>query len=179
MKWTVKIALLLMVLGFCVAKPASSYAYWHHHHDYVSVHFGVWPGYYGYGYPYDPYYYPYAEPYYYAAPAVVSTTSYQPVVVNGVTYYLNNGVYYTYTQYGYQAVATPAGVAAPQAAPVGAETTTVSAEADNSITINIPNGKGGYTAVVLKKSGTGFVGPQGEFYAEFPKVSQLQTMYGK
>jgi hypothetical protein len=49
----------------------------------------------------------------------------------------------------------------------------------DAITVNIPNNKGGYTAVVLKRSGNGFVGPQGEFYSEFPKVSQLQTMYGK
>ena len=45
--------------------------------------------------------------------AVVASSSYQPVVVNGVTYYVNNGVYYIYTQYGYQAVATPAGATAP------------------------------------------------------------------
>jgi len=38
---------------------------------------------------------------------------------------------------------------------------------------------GGYNAVVLKPSGKGYVGPQGEFYSEFPKVSQLQLMYGK
>ena len=53
------------------------------------------------------------------------------------------------------------------------------APADDTFIINIPNEKGGYTAVTLKKSGNGFTGPQGEFYAEFPKVSQLKVIYGK
>jgi hypothetical protein len=46
-------------------------------------------------------------------------------------------------------------------------------------TVNIPNKHGGYTAVIIKKSGSGFVGPQGEFYPEFPKIFQLEMMYGK
>jgi hypothetical protein len=46
-------------------------------------------------------------------------------------------------------------------------------------TVNIPNEHGGYTAVIIKRSANGFVGPQGEFYPEFPKVSQLKIMYGK
>ncbi len=50
---------------------------------------------------------------------------------------------------------------------------------EESFTINIPNDKGGYTSVNVKRSGKGFVGPQGEFYSEFPKVSQLKVMYGK
>ena len=49
----------------------------------------------------------------------------------------------------------------------------------DSITINIPNDKGGYTAVTLKKSGNGYIGPQGEFYPEFPKVYKLKVIYGK
>jgi hypothetical protein len=49
----------------------------------------------------------------------------------------------------------------------------------DSMTINIPNDKGSYTAVTLKKSGNGFTGPQGEFYPEFPKVAQLKVIYGK
>lgn len=49
----------------------------------------------------------------------------------------------------------------------------------DSVTVNVPNKNGGYTPVVLKKSGSGYVGPQGEYYSEFPKVSQLQAMYSK
>jgi hypothetical protein len=48
----------------------------------------------------------------------------------------------------------------------------------NSFTVNVPNAQGGYTAIVIKQSGEGYLGPQGEYYAEFPKVSQLQAVYG-
>jgi len=47
-----------------------------------------------------------------------------------------------------------------------------------SFTVNIPNAQGGYTAVVIQQSGTGYVGPQGEYYPQFPSVAQLQAMYG-
>jgi hypothetical protein len=49
----------------------------------------------------------------------------------------------------------------------------------DEFTINIPNDHGGYTAVVIKRSGNGFTGPQGEFYPQFPTVSQLKIIYGK
>ena len=55
---------------------------------------------------------------------------------------------------------------------------TVSGDID-AFTVNIPNDQGAYTAVIIKKSGNGFVGPQGEFYPEFPKVAQLKVIYGK
>jgi hypothetical protein len=189
--------LIFLFLSLFIVRPTASYAHWHSR-TYVDVNFGVWPSsYYYYGYPpyyYDPFYDPFYDPYpvysypaytyptytyptytypTYTYPAAVSSPDYQPVVVNGTTYYVNNGLYYVYTQYGYQAVSAPAGVAA-TAAPMAAPAT-----ASDSVTINIPNKNGGYTPVVLKKSGNGYVGPQGEFYSEFPKVSQLQTMYGK
>jgi hypothetical protein len=44
--------------------------------------------------------------------------------------------------------------------------------------INIPNKSGGYTTVILKRSGDGFTGPQGEYYDEFPRVDKLQVIYG-
>lgn len=50
---------------------------------------------------------------------------------------------------------------------------------EQTFTVNVPDNKGGYIPVVLKKSGSGYVGPQGEYYSEFPKVSQLQAMYSK
>jgi len=45
-------------------------------------------------------------------------------------------------------------------------------------TVNIPNTRGWYNTVVIKRSGDGFVGPQGEYYPEFPKIFQLQMKYG-
>ncbi len=177
MKITLKIAFVFLFFSLLIIQPTPSYAWHGHSRTSVSFNFGVWPDYY-YGSPYYyPYYYPYdypyyhyyyAEPYYYPEPVVVASSSYQPVVVNGATYYVNNGVYYIYTQYGYQAVANPTVASAP-----------VSVDTADSFTINVPNNKGGYTTVVLKRSGNGYIGPQGEYYSEFPKVSQLRLMYGK
>ncbi len=48
----------------------------------------------------------------------------------------------------------------------------------NSFTVNVPNGQGGYVAVVIQQSGGGYAGPQGEYYPQFPSVAQLQAMYG-
>lgn len=199
MRVVFRVTLAFLLLSLCLV-PAS-YAR-HRHHSYVSVSLGVWPSSYYYG----PYYYPYYDPYYYpvytypgytypgytypayttpvyttTAPryAAVAAADYQPVVVNGATYYVNNGVYYIYTEYGYQAVPPPAGAKALEVQTTATTTTSPSSADEDSITINIPNKNGGYTPVVIKKTDKGFVGPQGEFYAEFPKVSQLQTVYGK
>ena len=67
--------------------------------------------------------------------------------------------------------APPAPTPAPPAAPA--------TNPDDLFTVNIPNSQGTYTAVTLRRSGNGFVGPQGEFYTEFPRVEQLKAMYGK
>ncbi len=45
-------------------------------------------------------------------------------------------------------------------------------------TVNIPNSHGGYTPIVIRRSGNGFIGPQGEYYPEFPRVFQLKIIYG-
>jgi len=55
----------------------------------------------------------------------------------------------------------------------------VTVETEDSVTVNVPNSNGTYAAVVLKKSGNGFVGPQGEFYPQLPSIDQLKAMYGK
>ena len=47
----------------------------------------------------------------------------------------------------------------------------------DSFTVHVPNENGGYTPVEIKRSGEGFVGPQGEYYPKFPKVDQLKIMY--
>jgi hypothetical protein len=49
----------------------------------------------------------------------------------------------------------------------------------DTVTVNVPNSNGGYTAVVLKRSGNGYLGPQGEYYDQIPTTAQLQAMYGK
>jgi hypothetical protein len=55
----------------------------------------------------------------------------------------------------------------------------VAVNAQDTFPVNIPNNSGGYTSIVIKRSSNGYVGPQGEFYAQFPSVAQLKAMYGK
>jgi len=199
-KITTRAFFVVLTISLLIMRPALSYADWHghdgneHHHDgdrhdhhghsYIGLDFSVWP---------DNYYY--SAPYYPPPDQVlVSSSVYEPVAVNGTTYYLNNGTYYIYNGYSYQAVAAPVTVVPQpteviepsavvynqtQSMPPVITTPVTASDIVNSITINIPNNKGGYTAVTLKKSGNGFLGPQGEFYPEFPKVSQLEVIYGK
>ena len=111
------------------------------------------------------------------------------VVVDGTPYYTVNGVTYMRTSYGYQVVQPPSVIApvsnvSTPAAPnvvVGAPTAPLgtSTNADNSFIVNIPNSKGEYTPVTLRRAGNGFFGPQGEYYTEFPRIEQLKVMYAK
>jgi len=110
---------------------------------------------------------------------------FQPVNINGRLYYTNGGVYYLLTEHhGYKVVPTPvvyeqpAQVVVTQApAPVVVEAPAPVAQ--DAFPVNVPNNSGGYTSVVIKKTDKGYVGPQGEFYANFPSVAQLKAMYGK
>jgi hypothetical protein len=131
-------------------------------HGFTGVNFSVWPGNYYYNAPY----YPPSDGVY------VSEPVYVPLVVNGTTYYINNGIYYVYNGYEYQEVPPPTIAQQPQAV-------NGPAAPEGSITIYIPDKKGGYTPVTLKRSGAGFIGPQGEYYPKFPKVSQLEAIYGR
>ena len=54
-----------------------------------------------------------------------------------------------------------------------------SAPVSNSMEISIPNGNGSYTSVTLMKTEKGFLGPQGEFYADHPTADQLRERYIK
>ena len=108
---------------------------------------------------------------------------YSTVVVGGVPYYYYDGVYCRpYPRGGYVVVPQPV-MAMPEAAPVVVTAPPPAiqpqTQISDSVTVNIPNLRGGYTAVTLKRSGNGFVGPQGEYYTEFPNVEQLKVMYGK
>ena len=98
------------------------------------------------------------------------------VIIDGDTYFTYNGVYYTRIAQGYRVVQPPASVVLE---PATVESNVVSDTAQEGFTVNIPNSRGGYNAVSLKRSGNGYVGPQGEYYAEFPRVEQLKVMYGK
>jgi hypothetical protein len=125
----------------------------------------VWAGRQRYYYSDGLYYRPYGREYVIVQPPVgvyVNTipADFSPIVIDGRTYYMDKGSYYVYTPRGYQVVTPPP-------------------EVNSAFTVNVPNDKGGYTPIIIKKSGNGFTGPQGEFYTEFPKVFQLKAVYGK
>lgn len=105
--------------------------------------------------------------------------NYQPVVINGVAYYVNDGIYYQATPQGYLVVAQPATTVVTTTTTVPAGAPLPAQQIPGEYTVNVPNGHDGYTAVTLKQSGTGYLGPQGEFYQSFPSVEQLKAMYVK
>ena len=92
------------------------------------------------------------------------------VVVAGTPYYYYDNYYYQTLPSGGYVVVPP---------PVLAQPVAIVPQAQDILTINIPNARGGYTAVTLKKAGTGYVGPQGEYYSDNPTVEQLKVLYGK
>ena len=122
--------------------------------------------------------------------AVIETIpdNYKIVVINGKTYYYHNDTYFIYSGKKYVVVADPVYQVAelPQEVRVIDYTETVVKQSsetaenkENEFTVNILNDKGSYTAVRIVRSKEGFVGPQGEYYTEFPKVEQLKVMYGE
>ena len=95
------------------------------------------------------------------------------VIVEGVPYYRDDVYYYRAAPVGgYVVVPAPVIV---QPSPVIVQQ---SPQMPETATINIPNSRGGYTPVTLRRSGNGYVGPQGEYYAEHPTVDQLKALYG-
>jgi len=114
---------------------------------------------------------------------------YTTVVYGGVPYYYYDNVYCRpYPYGGYVVVPAPVMtqpvVVAPELPQPVVVTTPApvaqpQAQTPGTVTINIPNSRGGYTAITLRRSGNGFVGPQGEYYSEHPTVDQLKTLYGK
>jgi len=99
---------------------------------------------------------------------------YRTVIVNETPYYVYNDTYYVKKGEGYVVVDE-----------IPSDTAVVSVPKRKhkkhkmSFVVNVPNSNGSYTSVKIKKKADGFVGPQGEYYPKFPKVEQLQVMYGK
>lgn len=115
------------------------------------------------------------------------------VVVAGTPYYYYGNYYYQPYPYGGYVVVPPpmltqSVAVVPQAVPVVTipPTSVIAApimqpqsQTQDVSTLNIPNSRGGYTAVTLRKAGTGYVGQQGEYYSDNPTVEQLKVLYGK
>jgi hypothetical protein len=107
------------------------------------------------------------------------------VVVGGVPYYYYDNVYYRPYSGGYVVVPAPVVtqpiIVAPQYVQPVVQTApgiVVPSQGPELVTINVPNSRGGYTPITLKRVGNGFVGPQGEYYSEHPTVEELRTLYG-
>jgi hypothetical protein len=120
---------------------------------------------------------------------------YSSVIVRGVPYYYFDGVYFRSNGPGYVVVTVPESDAAPAdqppsptAAPQAAERQPLpsgevakspsSGPSSDTVTVSVPNSKGGFTPVKLVKRDGGYVGPQGEFYSGHPTVDELKALYG-
>ena len=103
---------------------------------------------------------------------------YSTVIAGGIPYYYYNPYYYRAVPEGYMVVPVPATGSNPPAQAASVVSPAASGAPD-VFTINIPNSKGGYNPVTLKKVKDGYTGPQGEFYPAIPSVAYLQALYGK
>jgi len=81
------------------------------------------------------------------------------VYIDGTKYAYFQGVFYKQIFSGYEAI-DPATIVL-----------------GGSFNIAIPNTNGAYTLIQMNAVNNGFVGPQGEFYPQFPAIQQLQAMY--
>jgi hypothetical protein len=88
------------------------------------------------------------------------------IVVGNTPYYYDNTVYYRQLPDGAYVVVQPPALVSPQV------------PTSEMLTINVPNSRGGYTAVNLRRSGGGFVGPQGEYYPNTPSVEEMMSGKG-
>jgi len=117
---------------------------------------------------------------------------YTVAYMGGTPYYYYGNAYYAAAPNGYVVTAPPAiaapiavasGVApvqAPAPAPISQQTIApASNEPSDAVETYIPNGNGSFTVVTLRKTEKGFMGPQGEFYADHPTEDQLKSRYFK
>jgi len=88
------------------------------------------------------------------------------------TYYHFNNTYYSKVDDGYIVVENP------RYRMVFPPIDATIYESNGEYLVNLANSNGTYTAITIKKFGTGYIGPQGEYYPDFPSVDQLSTMYG-
>ena len=95
--------------------------------------------------------------------------------VDGVPYYTYNDVYYQHTPKGYEVINKPYSKRAKRAKVANKHG---NSELEDSITLSIRNREGGYFSITVKPSGDGYIGPQGEYYDEFPKMEHLKMIYG-
>lgn len=93
------------------------------------------------------------------------------IVYDQTDYYYYNNTYYIKQPTGYTVVTPPPSVVSSNAPAVEAP--------EKTITVTVPNPNGSYMPVTLQKYSDGYVGPNGEFYPDYPTIDQLKAMYSK
>ncbi|OGX11617.1 MAG: hypothetical protein A2351_02100 [Omnitrophica bacterium RIFOXYB12_FULL_50_7] len=93
------------------------------------------------------------------------------IVYDNTDYYYYNSTYYVKQPTGYTVVTPPPSVVSSNAPAVEAP--------EKTIVVTVPNPNGSYIPVTLQKYSDGYVGPNGEFYPDYPTIDQLKAMYAK
>ena len=93
------------------------------------------------------------------------------IVYDNTDYYYYNSTYYVKQPTGYAVVTPPPSVVASNAPAVEAP--------EKTVVVTVPNPNGSYIPVTLQKYSDGYVGPNGEFYPDYPTIDQLKAMYAK
>ncbi|MFH1209145.1 MAG: DUF6515 family protein [Candidatus Omnitrophota bacterium] len=93
------------------------------------------------------------------------------IVYDSTDYYYYNNAYYVKQPAGYTVVTPPPSVVSSNAPAIEAP--------EKTIVVTVPNPNGSYIPVTLQKYSDGYVGPNGEFYPDYPTIDQLKAMYAK
>ncbi|MDD5226646.1 MAG: hypothetical protein PHV97_05660 [Candidatus Omnitrophica bacterium] len=93
------------------------------------------------------------------------------IVYDNTDYYYYNNAYYVKQPTGYTVVTPPPSVVSSNAPAVEAP--------EKTVVVTVPNPNGSYIPVTLQKYSDGYVGPNGEFYPDYPTIDQLKAMYSK
>jgi hypothetical protein len=178
----------LAVVSFCLINtPAYGRAVHSQGGGYVSHSYGV------HGYSYSHYYHSggwhsrgwFGFDYAVGVPPVGAVVPYLPfgcrrIIIGGLPYYFYDDIYFSPCPVGYIVVPAPdADDSASVVVPESNSAPASNSEEGSTITINIPNSKGGFKPIKLTKKDGGYVGPQGEFYPGHPSVAQLKALYGE
>ena len=94
---------------------------------------------------------------------------YRTLVYDHATYYIYDRAYYVKDPGGYVVVTPPPSAVTLNSAAVEAP--------EKTVVVNVPNPNGSYIPVTLQKYSDGYIGPRGEYYADYPTIEQLKAMY--
>lgn len=96
---------------------------------------------------------------------------YKVIPYQNTNYYYYNNTYYVQQPSGYAVVTPPTQVVSSNPQSIEAP--------EKTVVVPVPNPNGSYIPVTLQKYSDGYVGPNGEFYPDYPTIDQLKAMYAK